>query len=188
MSILQNAKHEAMALALADGLSQEKAYIKAGFAPKNARSGATKLLQQNPNIFQRRDEILVEREALRSKGAVAAAEKEQVTKAYVLRGLKTIAERCLQTAPVLDRKGDPVLCETMDGGVAVAYQFDPTGANRSLELLGKEIGMFIERKEQGKPGEFAGLTDEQLDAEVKEAIDLAIKSGAVRALRVVKAA
>jgi len=188
MGILRNAKHELMASALADGMSQDGAYIKAGFSPKGARGSATKLLKQNASIFQRRDEILAEREKLRSAGVVAAAEKEQVTKEYVLRGLKTVAERCLQTYPVMNKRGEQVLCETPDGGEALAYQFEAGAATRSLELLGKEIGMFVDRKEQGKPGEFAALTDEQLDADIKETVELAIKSGTAKALKIVKAA
>ena len=159
MGILRNAKHELMASALADGMSQDGAYIKAGFAPKNARTAASRLLKQNVNICQRRDEILAEREKLRSAGAVAAAEKEQVTREYVLRGLKTVAERCLQTAMVVNKRGDPVMCETPDGNLAVAYQFDAPGANRSLELLGKEIGMFVDRQEKGPPGSFESRDD-----------------------------
>lgn len=34
-------------------------------------------------------------------------------------------------------------------------------ANKAVELLGKELGMFIDRKEVGKPGEFDELTLEQ---------------------------
>ena len=175
MDILRNAKHELMAGALAEGLSQEAAYIKAGYGPKNARTAASRLLKQNVNICQRRDEILAEREKLRSAGAVAAAEKEQVTKEYVLRGLKTVAERCLQTYPVMNKRGEQVLCETPDGGEALAYQFEAGAATRSLELLGKEIGMFIERKEQGKPGEF-GENREDLVSGIKER---ALKLGVV---------
>lgn len=184
MGILLNAKHELMAGALADGLSQEKAYIKAGFAANGARANATKLLQQQHSILQRRDEILAEREALRSEGAVAAAEKERVTKEYVLRGLKTVLERCLQTYPVMDRKGEHVLCETPDGGEALAYQFEAGAATRSLELLGKEIGMFIDRKEQGKPGEFSA------DKETlrRRADELNVKLGMGRAIRASKPA
>jgi hypothetical protein len=39
-------------------------------------------------------------------------------------------------------------------------------ANRALELLGKELGMFIDRKEVGSPGEFERMTDEELIEEV----------------------
>jgi hypothetical protein len=35
---------------------------------------------------------------------------------------------------------------------------DFAGANKALHLLGLHLGMFVEREETGKPGEFAGLT------------------------------
>ena len=35
---------------------------------------------------------------------------------------------------------------------------DFAGANKALHLLGLHLGMFVERKETGKPGEFDGLT------------------------------
>ncbi len=35
---------------------------------------------------------------------------------------------------------------------------DSAGANKALHLLGLELGMFVEREERGKPGEFDGLT------------------------------
>lgn len=40
-------------------------------------------------------------------------------------------------------------------------KLDGSTANKALELLGKELGMFIERKEVGKPGEFDNMTVEQ---------------------------
>ena len=39
-------------------------------------------------------------------------------------------------------------------------------AIRAAELLGKELGMFIERREQGKPGDFSDLPDEELDRRI----------------------
>ncbi|MCR4333018.1 MAG: terminase small subunit [Sulfuricaulis sp.] len=187
MGILRNAKHEMVAAGLADGLSQEAAYIKAGFSAKKARSNASTLIKQKKNILERRDEILAERESLRSQGVVAAAEKEQVTKEYVLRRLKTVAERCLQSEPVVDRKGFPVVIEKQgEGGEstpALAYVFNSMGANRALELLGKEIGMFIERKEQGKPGEFESMSEKDLEHFVQEK---AVKIGWGKALPVGK--
>ena len=39
---------------------------------------------------------------------------------------------------------------------------------RAYELLGKHLGMFIERREIGRPGEFTNLTDAQVEAEIKE--------------------
>lgn len=37
-------------------------------------------------------------------------------------------------------------------------KIDSAGANKALNLIGLELGMFVERKEVGKPGEFDGLT------------------------------
>ena len=36
----------------------------------------------------------------------------------------------------------------MRRGRVVAFRFDAAGANRALELLGKELGMFVDRAEQ----------------------------------------
>jgi phage terminase small subunit len=41
-------------------------------------------------------------------------------------------------------------------------------ANRALELIGRELGMFLERQERGKPGDFSHLSDEELDAALAE--------------------
>jgi phage terminase small subunit len=68
-----------------------------------------------------------------------------ITKSWVLEQLRTNALDGL-------RKGKK------SGGSSVA--------NRALELIGKEIGMFIDRQEQGKPGDFAHLSDEELDAQL----------------------
>jgi hypothetical protein len=41
-------------------------------------------------------------------------------------------------------------------------------AVRATELLGKQLGMFIERREQGSPGAFDELSDEQLKQQLVE--------------------
>ena len=184
MPILRNAKHEKVAQALADGLSQEKAYISAGFAAKNARTGASKLLRREANILQRRDEVLAHREILRNRGEVRAAEKAEVSREYVIRNLKEVADRCLQVAPVLSRKGEQIITSTRLGELAAAFQFDPSGANRALELLGKDLGMFIERQEHGKPNEFKDTTDR---TERQAAVESKLfRLGVVKAIKPVK--
>jgi phage terminase small subunit len=40
-----------------------------------------------------------------------------------------------------------------------------------LELLGKELGMFIDRKEIGGRNEFERTSDEELEALLRESID-----------------
>lgn len=59
-------------------------------------------------------------------------ERTELTTDWIVRRLKTVAERSLQEEPVLDKQGHPT----------GEYQFDSSGANRSLELLGKHLGIF----------------------------------------------
>jgi hypothetical protein len=51
------------------------------------------------------------------------------------------------------------------------YVYNGSVANKALELLGKEFGMFIDRKEVGRPNEFARMSDEELDAFLRESIE-----------------
>ena len=53
---------------------------------------------------------------------------------------------------------------------------------RALELIGKEFGMFVDRKEVGKPGDFSEYTDEQLDQIIREELP-AVASETVKNLR-----
>lgn len=64
------------------------------------------------------------------------AARASISQDWVMARLKDVAIRCLQAEPVLDREGN----ETGE------YRFSDTGANRSLELIGKHLGMFIDRK------------------------------------------
>lgn len=66
----------------------------------------------------------------------ATAKRNEISVDYVLRNFKEIGERCMQHEPVLDHEGE----ETGE------YQFNASGANRSNELIGKHLGMFIDRK------------------------------------------
>src|SRR5215467_5476466 len=44
------------------------------------------------------------------------------------------------------------------------HQRDASAANRALELLGRELNLFTEKKEVGKPGDFDHMADEELTA------------------------
>ncbi len=54
---------------------------------------------------------------------------------WVIDSFKSIAERCMQAEPVLDREGN----ETGE------YRFDSGGANKAVENIGKYLGMFKEK-------------------------------------------
>ena len=143
---------------------------------------AAKELTDNPKIAARLA-------ALRAPVVAKAMEGAALSKEWVLSRLMIVAERCMQSYPVLDRKGNPVLVETPDGGAALAYEFNAPGVNKALELLGQEVGCFVKKVEQGKPGDFAGLadmTDDQLEREAREALAEAVKGGFVKVLPVTK--
>jgi phage terminase small subunit len=77
----------------------------------------------------------------------ARAERLAVKSDWVVQQLREIVERCMQGKPVLDQKGQPVMTETDFGEITAVWKFEPTAANKSLELLGKHIGMFVDRVE-----------------------------------------
>ncbi len=144
MGILKNPKHELFAQELAKGRTQIEAHGTAGFKPHRGNASS---LAQDKNIVERVNEILAEREQIHAQATAEAVECAGLTKAWVIERLTTVAERALQAKPVLNRKGEPVMVETPAGTLAPAFVFDSGGANRSLELLGKELGMFVDRTE-----------------------------------------
>lgn len=111
-------------------LNATQAAIRAGYSAKTAYSIGEENLKK-PEI----------RDALK-KARKQTTERTQITEDWVLNNLKAVAERCLQASPVLDKKGNPVMVETPTGETVPAFVFNSMGANRSLELLGKHIGMF----------------------------------------------
>ena len=83
-----------------------------------------------------------------------------LTQEWVLTRLMENAERALQHVAVLDKERKPT----------GEYRYDGSVANRALELLGKQQGMFIDRHEVGQPNEFADWTDEELEAFIESDI------------------
>ena len=68
---------------------------------------------------------------------VSLVERVELSQEWVIDRLREIVERSMASVPVVDTKGK-------ETGV---YSFQGTVANRALELLGKHIGMFVDRKE-----------------------------------------
>lgn len=99
------------------------AAIRAKYSEKTARNIAANLLTI-VNI----QEYIAELIAKRSK-------KTEITAEYVLTSLQEVAQRCMQKVPVLDK----------DGKETGEWRFEASGANRSLELIGRHLEMFTER-------------------------------------------
>lgn len=144
MPVLTNPKHERFAQELAKGKSATEAMEAAGYGdPRNSTR-----LTKNDEIRKRVDEL---------QGN--AAEKAELSRAWVLEHLMhnaLVAVGAKKIKLTVKHRGDDLPVD-----VEVNMR-DATAANRALELLGRECGMFIERSEVGLPGEFERLDDLQL--------------------------
>lgn len=153
MSSLSNSKWELFAVAVAGGQSATQAYLAAGYKTNaHAASISASRLLENPSIKARIAEVHDGRERASREATADAIAAASLTKQWVIERLMENAERALQRVAVKDSEGHPT----------GEYRYEGSVANRALELLGKEQGMFIDRKEVGKPGEFDGLNTDDL--------------------------
>jgi phage terminase small subunit len=136
MPALPNQRHEKFAQFLAMGKKRIEAHELAGYAPSRANSSTL------ANQEQIRARVAELQEKAGNLAIQVAAVNTGLTKSWVLEKLRDNAIKGLK----------------QKNGSAVA--------NRALELIGRELGMFVERAEQGKPGDFAHLSDEELDAQI----------------------
>src|SRR5450755_2860419 len=132
------AKHELFAEYLADGMTQEAAYKKAGFTGKGARSSASTLLKHNPNISKRVDEIRATRlklkQAAQVEAEVAISAEFSLSRDEALRKMHGIYEKGVAAAPVLNSDGQPV----------GEYRTNLAAAFNALRTLCCEMhGMFV---------------------------------------------
>lgn len=148
MPLLNNPRHERFAQGLAAGKAAEEAYSEAGFKP-SASNAST--LRKNQNVLERVSELLAEREAIHAQATAQAIKATGLTKEWVIETLIENVQRSLQAKPA----------KTDDEGNAIGeYQYQGNVTNRALELLGKELGMFVDRSEV-KVSDFTELTVEQ---------------------------
>lgn len=138
MPMLQNARHERFAQGIASGLSQEKAYVEAGYSPKAARANAATLLKREQSISTRVSELLREKEAARSAAVFGAA---KVTLEAHLNELEQIKA---EARAVPDGRG-----------IAAVL--------RAEELRGRACGLYINQKVE-PTGPLDHLTHEELIA------------------------
>lgn len=104
-------------------LNATQAAIRAGYSAKTAYSIGQENLTK-PEIA-----------AALEKAQEKRAERTELSQDWVLDRLREIAERTMQAEAVKDSQGE----------TTGEYRFDASGANRSLELIGKHLGMFVER-------------------------------------------
>ncbi|WP_185643538.1 hypothetical protein [Burkholderia sp. Bp8990] len=145
---------EAYARARAFGMTQLEAVNLISGGKTTAR-GAGAHYEKKPHVLARID-------VLRREISERAIQAVSLDRQWVLKRLMTVAERCMQAEPVLK-----------NGESTGEYKFDSAGANRALELLGKELGMFVERK-QVDLNPLTQMSDEDL---MRVAAELAQQTG-----------
>ena len=112
-------------------LNATQAAIRAGYSAKTANREGSRLLSN------------VDIAAAISERQQAVSNKLELSAEWVLEKLVENANRAMQAVAVTDSEGAPT----------GEYKYEGNVANRSLELLGKHLGMFKERVEHtGKDG------------------------------------
>ena len=114
-------------------LNATQAAIRAGYSEKTADQQASRLLT-NVKVAEYLRKLQDDR-----------SERTEITQDYVLESIHSTVERCKQTEAVIDRQGDHVLVENSDGDMVPAYTFNAMGVFKGAELLGKHLGMFVDR-------------------------------------------
>jgi phage terminase small subunit len=127
-------KQEAFVREYLVDLNATQAAIRAGYSAKTANEQGARLLA-NVSI------------ASAVQAAMdARSERTEITADYVLAGIKEIAERCLQRAPVMVGRGEDRQ-QVVDEEGRHVWTFDSTGANKAFENLGKHLKLFTDKVE-----------------------------------------
>lgn len=151
--MLRNTKHEHFAQLVAKGEKAGPAYVAAGYSVNGADQSAARLLR-DAEVCSRIAQL---REAVEKPSRERAIEKAAVDKAWVLHELIEVVKMAKSAEPVRDNEGNPI----------GEYKQNLNAANKALELIGKEQGMFVDRKEIR-----TGALDDVSTAEL-EALDAA---------------
>ena len=86
-------------------------------------------------------------------------ERTAIDKAWVVSKLVENYERAIGGKQAVDQEGNPI-------GPAPVPNL--SAANKALELIGRTLGMFVDRKEAVKPNDLSHLTDEELERLIVE--------------------
>lgn len=144
MPVLTNKKQERFAIELAKRTPQGQAYELAGYKRNDAHASR---LAKDGKIMARVAE-------LQERVTAKVVERVTINRIWVLDMLRENLERALQHKAVLDTEGNPT----------GEYRYEGNVANRALELIGKELGMFIDRKEIRHTTDLDTMSDHELVA------------------------
>lgn len=131
MPELNNDKQERFCWEYCKDLNQTRAAIRAGYSPVSAGQQSSALMKK-PNIRARIEELQAHRAA-----------RLQLDMDDVLAGLLEVKGRCMQATPVMTfDQVEKKMKQAKDADGNDIWMFDSRGANQSLELIGKHLGMF----------------------------------------------
>jgi phage terminase small subunit len=143
MPLLSNPRHERFAQELARGRSSTEAYKEAGYDCEGSSAwSAASRLSRNVQVSARVREL-----------QTAGAERAVLTEEWVISRLMANAERAMQAEAVTDHQGE----------ATGEFKYDGAVANRALELLGKRLGIFVDRSDVTQT--VVTITDEPLSPE-----------------------
>ncbi|HEY8969729.1 MAG TPA: terminase small subunit [Puia sp.] len=112
-------------------MNATQAAIRSGYSAKTARQVGSENLSK-PDI-QAYIRGLID----------ARSERTEISADFVIQALKEVAERCMQRVPAMEFNYEERRMEQkVDEEGNTVWEFDSSGANRSLELLGKHLGIF----------------------------------------------
>ena len=128
------AREQAFVAAYTKGAGKESAALAAGYTKKGAAKAANRLLLR-PRVKAEIDKVMAK-----------VTERTAWTVARVIDRLGENDELAMKGNPVLD-----------DQGNVVDYRKEFAASNRALELIGKHLGMFVDKVEHDATSSFAEL-------------------------------
>ena len=150
MPALSKAKYEIVAQALASGKSQAEAYRAGGYIYKPANANR---LCRSPAIEGRVEEIVGERAAKEAKAREIGIQRAGLTEEWIIGRLKHVIDLSIRGLPVYDRKGNHL-------GV---FKSNLDAAINGLKTAAHIAGLLVQKHEIGTSGEFARMTDKELE-------------------------
>lgn len=142
MPPLKNIRHENFCQEYLKDGNGSRSVIAAGYSPKTWRDGSTSSSVQAHNLLKT-TKVQQRLQELRAH----TARKYDVSRDWVVKRLRVNVGRALQAIPVMDSHGRKT----------GEYQYQGAVANKSLELLGRDIGMWPDKVEP-KGGDTYNLT------------------------------
>lgn len=124
-----------------------QAAIRSGYKESNAASQASRLLKE-PEIIEKIKEN--QKEILKNSC---------LTEEKIINNLEAILSQCMSSVPVMEWDYSNHSLEPTG-----EYQFDSKGALKAIELLGKHLGMFTEKKDSAVEETYKASRKDFIDA------------------------